>query len=74
MTVGMTGQQENALSVRRCRAPGLRSQRLGRLATVGTDGLPCVLPVALRIDAVVCMVMAVHRAAELADTTPAIYA
>jgi phage terminase large subunit-like protein len=27
-----------------------------------------------RIDAVVCMVMAVHRAAELADTTPAIYA
>jgi phage terminase large subunit-like protein len=27
-----------------------------------------------RIDAAVCMVMAVHRAAELADTTPAIYA
>jgi phage terminase large subunit-like protein len=27
-----------------------------------------------RIDAAVCMVMAVHRAAELADSTPAIYA
>jgi hypothetical protein len=27
-----------------------------------------------RIDAAVCMVIAVHRAAELADTTPAIYA
>jgi phage terminase large subunit-like protein len=27
-----------------------------------------------RIDAAVCAVMAVHRAAELADSTPAIYA
>jgi phage terminase large subunit-like protein len=27
-----------------------------------------------RIDAAVCVVMAVHRAAELADSTPAIYA
>lgn len=27
-----------------------------------------------RIDAAICMVMAVHRAAELADSTPAIYA
>jgi PPOX class F420-dependent enzyme/OxyR family protein len=51
MTVGMTGQQEDAMSVfRDAEIQYLGSQRLGRLATVGHDGMPHVVPVTFRYN------------------------
>lgn len=51
MTVGMTGQQEDAMSVfSDAELEYLGSQRLGRLATVGHDGMPHVVPVAFRYN------------------------
>ena len=51
MTVGMTGQQEDPMSVfSDAEIEYLASQRLGRLATVGHDGMPHVVPVAFRYN------------------------
>ena len=45
MTVGMTGQQEDAMSVfSDAEIHYLGSQRLGRLAKVGHDGMPMSFP------------------------------
>jgi pyridoxamine 5'-phosphate oxidase family protein len=47
----MTGQQEDAVSAfSDAEIDYLDSQRLGRLATVGTDGMPHVVPVAFRYN------------------------
>jgi pyridoxamine 5'-phosphate oxidase family protein len=47
----MTGQQEVAMSVfTDSEIAHLGSQRLGRLATVGHDGMPHVVPVAFRYN------------------------
>jgi pyridoxamine 5'-phosphate oxidase family protein len=47
----MTGQQEDAMSVfSDAEIDYLGSQRLGRLATVGQDGMPHVVPVAFRYN------------------------
>jgi pyridoxamine 5'-phosphate oxidase family protein len=47
----MTGQQEVAMSVfTDSEIASLGSQRLGRLATVGHDGMPQVVPVAFRYN------------------------
>jgi pyridoxamine 5'-phosphate oxidase family protein len=47
----MTGQQEEAMSVfRDAEIQYLGSQRLGRLATVGHDGMPHVVPVTFRYN------------------------
>jgi pyridoxamine 5'-phosphate oxidase family protein len=47
----MTGQQEDAMSAfSDAELDYLGSQRLGRLATVGNDGLPHVVPVAFRYN------------------------
>ena len=52
MTVPTTGQQEDAVSAfSDAEIDYLDSQRLGRLATVGTDGMPHVVPVAFRYNA-----------------------
>jgi pyridoxamine 5'-phosphate oxidase family protein len=51
MTVSMTGEQEDAVSAfSDAEIAYLGSQRLGRLATVGTDGMPHVVPVAFRYN------------------------
>jgi pyridoxamine 5'-phosphate oxidase family protein len=51
MTVSMTGEQEDAMSAfSDAEIAYLGSQRLGRLATVGTDGMPHVVPVAFRYN------------------------
>jgi pyridoxamine 5'-phosphate oxidase family protein len=51
MTVHTTGQQEDAVSAfSDAEIDYLDSQRLGRLATVGTDGMPHVVPVAFRYN------------------------
>jgi pyridoxamine 5'-phosphate oxidase family protein len=51
MTVRMTGQQEDAMSAfSHAEIDYLGSQRLGRLATVGKDGVPHVVPVAFRYN------------------------
>jgi pyridoxamine 5'-phosphate oxidase family protein len=51
MTVGTTDRRENAMSVfSEAEIQYLRSQRLGRLATVGHDGMPHVVPVAFRYN------------------------
>jgi pyridoxamine 5'-phosphate oxidase family protein len=51
MTVPTTGQQEDAVSAfSDAEIDYLDSQRLGRLATVGTDGMPHVVPVAFRYN------------------------
>jgi pyridoxamine 5'-phosphate oxidase family protein len=51
MTVRMTGQQEDPVSVfSDAEIEYLGSQRLGRLATVGPDGMPHVVPVAFRYN------------------------
>jgi Pyridoxamine 5'-phosphate oxidase len=51
MTVRMTGQQEDAMSAfSHAEFDYLGSQRLGRLATVGKDGVPHVVPVAFRYN------------------------
>jgi pyridoxamine 5'-phosphate oxidase family protein len=51
MTVRMTGQQESAMSAfSHAEIDYLGSQRLGRLATVGKDGVPHVVPVAFRYN------------------------
>ena len=48
---GMTGQQEDPMSVfSDAEIEYLASQRLGRLATVGHDGMPHVVPVAFRYN------------------------
>jgi pyridoxamine 5'-phosphate oxidase family protein len=47
----MTGQQEDAMSAfSHAEIDYLGSQRLGRLATVGKDGVPHVVPVAFRYN------------------------
>jgi len=47
----MTGQQEDAMSAfSHAEIDYLGSQRLGRLATVGEDGVPHVVPVAFRYN------------------------
>jgi pyridoxamine 5'-phosphate oxidase family protein len=47
----MTGQQEDAMSAfSHAELDYLGSQRLGRLATVGKDGVPHVVPVAFRYN------------------------
>jgi pyridoxamine 5'-phosphate oxidase family protein len=47
----MTGQQEDAMSAfSHAEIQYLGSQRLGRLATVGKDGMPHVVPVAFRYN------------------------
>jgi pyridoxamine 5'-phosphate oxidase family protein len=47
----MTGQQEDAMSAfSHAEIDYLGSQRLGRLATVGKDGIPHVVPVAFRYN------------------------
>jgi pyridoxamine 5'-phosphate oxidase family protein len=47
----MTGEQEDAMSAfSDAEIAYLGSQRLGRLATVGTDGMPHVVPVAFRYN------------------------
>ena len=47
----MTGQQEDAMSAfSHAEIDYLASQRLGRLATVGKDGVPHVVPVAFRYN------------------------
>ena len=47
----MTGQQEDAMSAfSDAEIEYLGSQRLGRLATVGNDGMPHVVPVAFRYN------------------------
>jgi pyridoxamine 5'-phosphate oxidase family protein len=47
----MTGQQEDAMSAfSHAEFDYLGSQRLGRLATVGKDGVPHVVPVAFRYN------------------------
>jgi pyridoxamine 5'-phosphate oxidase family protein len=47
----MTGQQEDAMSAfSDAEIDYLGSQRLGRLATVGKDGMPHVVPVAFRYN------------------------
>jgi pyridoxamine 5'-phosphate oxidase family protein len=47
----MTGQQEDAMSMfSDAEIQYLGSQRLGRLATVGQDGMPHVVPVAFRYN------------------------
>jgi pyridoxamine 5'-phosphate oxidase family protein len=49
MTARTIGQQEGAVSVfSHAEIDYLGSQRLGRLATVGPDGMPHVVPVAFR--------------------------
>jgi pyridoxamine 5'-phosphate oxidase family protein len=51
MSVSMTRQQEDAVSAfSDAEIDYLGSQRLGRLATVGTDGMPHVVPVAFRYN------------------------
>jgi pyridoxamine 5'-phosphate oxidase family protein len=51
MIVSMTGEQEDAVSAfSDAELDYLDSQRLGRLATVGTDGMPHVVPVAFRYN------------------------
>jgi pyridoxamine 5'-phosphate oxidase family protein len=51
MTVSMTGEQEDTVSAfSDAEIAYLGSQRLGRLATVGTDGMPHVVPVAFRYN------------------------
>jgi pyridoxamine 5'-phosphate oxidase family protein len=51
MTRRMTGQHEDAMSVfSDAEIEYLGSQRLGRLATVGQDGMPHVVPVAFRYN------------------------
>jgi pyridoxamine 5'-phosphate oxidase family protein len=51
MIASMTGQQEDAVSAfSDAEIDYLDSQRLGRLATVGTDGMPHVVPVAFRYN------------------------
>jgi pyridoxamine 5'-phosphate oxidase family protein len=51
MTVRPPGQQEDAMSVfSDAEIDYLGSQRLGRLATVGRDGMPHVVPVAFRYN------------------------
>jgi hypothetical protein len=51
MTVRMTGQQEDAMSAfSHAEIDYLGSQRLGRLATVGKDGVPHVVPDAFRYN------------------------
>jgi pyridoxamine 5'-phosphate oxidase family protein len=51
MTVSMTGRQEDAMSAfSDAEIDYLGSQRLGRLATVGNDGMPHVVPVAFRYN------------------------
>jgi pyridoxamine 5'-phosphate oxidase family protein len=51
MTASMTGQQEDAVSAfSDAEIDYLDSQRLGRLATVGADGMPHVVPVAFRYN------------------------
>jgi pyridoxamine 5'-phosphate oxidase family protein len=47
----MTGRQEDAMSAfSDAELHYLESQRLGRLATVGSDGMPHVVPVAFRYN------------------------
>jgi pyridoxamine 5'-phosphate oxidase family protein len=51
MTMSMTGGQEDTVSAfSDAEIAYLGSQRLGRLATVGTDGMPHVVPVAFRYN------------------------
>jgi pyridoxamine 5'-phosphate oxidase family protein len=51
MTARTIGQQEDAVSVfSHAEIDYLGSQRLGRLATVGPDGMPHVVPVAFRYN------------------------
>jgi pyridoxamine 5'-phosphate oxidase family protein len=51
MIASMTGQQEDAVSAfSDAEIDYLDSQRLGRLATVGADGMPHVVPVAFRYN------------------------